>query len=220
MLGACDDIISLIFSLLSSWSRTTPPPPIKAKHYSFYNKIYGSEKLNPILGFHSFLPVPSTDTHSGAHPTLLLLLLVLCGWMHLNSFYGCVATFSRTKGTNNFSPGPYPEGRILILETLNIHKPGDEIELSWSRIPSLQPSSNYTSLILHGEKLALCIMTWMLLLFSPSSSKEEILLKRCQKVLCNKRWRTGGREFPSFFTNETLIIQYNVEKEPKCKENI
>lgn len=41
-------------------------------------------------------------------------------------------------------------------------------------------------------------------------------LNRCQKVLCNKR----RKEFPFIFQrNETLIIQYNVERQ-KRRENI
>lgn len=48
-------------------------------------------------------------------------------------------------------------------------------------------------------------------------SKKEILVETLPKSLCNKRMKKG-REFPSFFTNETLIIQYNVVETANWKE--
>lgn len=52
---SCDDIISW-YSPPLRFNFTFSTPQKKAKRcYSFYNKIYGLEKLNPILGFVSFL---------------------------------------------------------------------------------------------------------------------------------------------------------------------
>lgn len=188
----------------------------KAKHYGFYNKIYGSEKLNPILGFVSFLRFcAALRSHS---TTLLLLLLVLCGWMHLNSFYSCVATFNQGKKANNFFSG----GRrtTLILKTLNINIHNGVMKLSFHGVTFHRPHLPATAIPLYFINISRRKLLHHGLNAVPkewrvgnSKNKKKSLLKRCQKVLCNKQ---KGRISFIFHKRNTDYIQYNVgEKQRK-----
>lgn len=112
----CDDIISSSFFfisfqfllLFSPISSTQSVMAFTIRYMAWKNLIqfWVSSHFSDSVCFSTST---SSSSRSLSHPsaTLWLLLLVLCGWMHLNSFYSCVATFTikkweRERETNNF----------------------------------------------------------------------------------------------------------------------
>lgn len=146
--ATCDDIISLAFCWTSLCTPHVDIPTLHPRHQrkklsviAFTMRYMARKNLIQFwVSSHFFdSTAPASHSPSLSASLLLLLLLVFCGWMHLNSFYSCVATFAkswrRREKTNNFLSG----------------MASDETERCWDRVKSGNFEYKYGMVVLKSS---------------------------------------------------------------------
>ena len=125
------------------------------------------------------------------------LLLMFCGWMHLNSFHSYIATFTSKKSNNSASCTPW----TLILKTLNIYIHHEAMK---PKFPILQALKYFINI--RGKASASCFECcfggWM----NVGEVIGNVFWYCAKKFYVTSEWK---KKENFFHFSQTLIIQYN-----------